>query len=80
MRLMSSIATSHNIPSVPRYALSLDEAAASLGLCRRTVADLVASGRLSSIRVGRRRLVPVTELARFIACDVIKPHEVPSNG
>src|SRR5262249_102481 len=39
------------------------------GLSLRTIAKLIASGELRSIRVGRRRLVRRAELDRFIARD-----------
>lgn len=41
------------------------EAAEVLGVGRSTAFDLVASGQLASVRVGRRRLVPVSALREF---------------
>lgn len=52
--------------TVPRHAYSLDEAAQSLGISRRTVYELMARGQLSTITLGRRRLVPVGELERLV--------------
>ena len=40
--------------------------AASLGLGRTTTYRLIKEGRLRSIKVGRRRLVPADEIARFL--------------
>jgi excisionase family DNA binding protein len=45
--------------------ISVREAAARLGIGRDTCYALVAEGRLRSLRLGRRRLVPVVELAAF---------------
>ena len=47
-------------------AMSPDLAAASLGLGRTTTYRLIKEGRLRSIKVGRRRLVPEEEIARFL--------------
>lgn len=41
------------------------EAAEALGIGRSTAFELVASGALASVRVGRRRLVPVSALREF---------------
>jgi excisionase family DNA binding protein len=42
------------------------EAAKRLGLGRDTAYQLVREGRLHSVAVGRKRLVPVAELGAFI--------------
>lgn len=52
--------------TVPRHAYSLNEAAQSLGLSRRTIYTLADRGKLSLIKVGKRRLVPATELERLV--------------
>ena len=49
--------------------LSLKEFSFLAGLSLRTTTKLIASGELKSIRVGRRRLVPHTELERFAKQD-----------
>ncbi len=54
-------------PEVPRLALSIDEACASIGVTRPTLYKLIASAQLRTCTVGRRRLVPVSELERFLA-------------
>lgn len=56
-----------NIEPIPRTALSPAEAAASVGLCERTLSDLLVTGEIRSIKVGRRRLVPVAELRRWLS-------------
>lgn len=46
--------------------LSLRQAAQESGLSQRTLQYAIAEGRLRSVRVGRRRLVPVTALQSFL--------------
>jgi excisionase family DNA binding protein len=45
------------------------EAANALGVSLRTLEKLIALWELKSIRVGRRRLIPISELDRFIKRD-----------
>ena len=45
------------------------EAAAALKLSLRTVRAYVASGRLASITVGRRRLIPVAAIEQLLRSD-----------
>lgn len=51
----------------PRLAYSLDEAARSISLSRRGLYQLIEAGELRTVKVGRRRLVPVSELERLAA-------------
>jgi excisionase family DNA binding protein len=44
--------------TVPRLAFSLDEAAHSSSLSRRTLYKLINTGELQTVKRGRRRLVP----------------------
>jgi len=53
-------------PATIRLALSPEQAAAALGVGRTTVYQLIASGRLRSLRVGRRRIVPMAALEAFL--------------
>ncbi len=46
--------------------LSMEDAAAHLGLGRTTVYALVRSGALSPVRVGRRTLLPEAELVAYV--------------
>lgn len=50
-------------------ALLVSEAAAAqaLGLGKTKTRELLVSGQLRSVRVGRRRLVPVAALEAFVA-------------
>jgi excisionase family DNA binding protein len=51
----------------PRWLLSMQEAQAELHLSKATFSRLVLSGALGSITIGRRRLIPVVDIERFIA-------------
>src|SRR5271156_2300483 len=55
--------------SKKKVLLSLAEFASRTGLSRRTITNLVLSREIKSIRVGRRRLLPVAELSRFVDSD-----------
>lgn len=52
-------------PDTLRHAYSLDEAARSISLSRRALYNLIDSGELRTIKLGRRRLVPRDELERL---------------
>ena len=67
---LTTDSTTTRRPPVARLAYSVPEAAEALGLSPRTAWQLVAAGRLGSVRVGRRVLVPISELARFISADL----------
>jgi excisionase family DNA binding protein len=53
--------------------LSVDEAAEALGLARSTLYRELGAGRLPSVKIGRRRLVPASAIARRIASVAISP-------
>lgn len=48
-------------------ALSVEEAASRLGISRTAMYGLIGSGRVRSLKVGKRRIVPVTALLAFVA-------------
>jgi excisionase family DNA binding protein len=50
------------VSPIPRLALNLEQAGQSVDLCGKTIANLIRDGRLRSVRVGTRHLVPITEL------------------
>lgn len=54
-------------PRAPDRLLSVDEAAGLLGLGRSAVYGELQGGRLRSIKVGRRRLVPAAAISDYIA-------------
>lgn len=47
--------------------LRVEDAAALLGLSRSVVYELIGSGRLESVTVGRSRRIPVAALDAFVA-------------
>jgi excisionase family DNA binding protein len=51
-----------NLPRLPRVALTVDEAAATIGLSPRLTADLIRNGDLPAVRFGSRVVVPVDAL------------------
>lgn len=52
-----------------RILYSKRDAAAGLGLSVRTLETLIAVRELKSVSVGRRRMIPATELERFARRD-----------
>jgi excisionase family DNA binding protein len=49
-----------------KLAYSIDEAIEAIGLGRTTVFELMASGELESVKVGRRRLIPSEALKDYV--------------
>jgi excisionase family DNA binding protein len=47
--------------------LSIDEAATTLGIGRTATYGELQAGRLRSVKVGRRRLVPASAVSQYIA-------------
>jgi excisionase family DNA binding protein len=45
-----------------RRALSIEETAEACGLSRATLYRLIADGRLATLKIGARRLVPVSAI------------------
>ena len=52
---------------VPAVLYTVDEAADALRLSRSAIYELIRSGRLRSVKSGRRRLVPVAALSEYVA-------------
>jgi len=46
--------------------VSMDEAAATLGIGRTQTYELVMSGKIASVKIGRRRLIVRSELESFV--------------
>ena len=63
--------TPQQTPTPPR-ALTIREAAATLGLSRYTVQDLIAEGRLPAVQIGRLWRIPVTSIDALLA-DTAEP-------
>lgn len=54
------------VTPVEPLAYSRRDAAAALGICERVLFDLVSSGRIREIRIGRSVRIPRSELVRFV--------------
>jgi excisionase family DNA binding protein len=53
---------------MPRILVSVTETARILGISRSYAYELVSSGFLGSVKLGRRVLVPVTAIEELVAC------------
>ena len=56
-------------PSVERVAFSVAEVSNLTGLGKTKLYELIASGELGSRKIGRRRLIPATDLDRLLGGD-----------
>jgi excisionase family DNA binding protein len=54
------------VEQIPRALISVNEAARVIGVSRSFAYELVASGHLTSVRLGRRVLVPVSAIDDLI--------------
>lgn len=54
-------------PSVTKQTISVEEAAAILGISRAKAYDCARTGEIPSLRFGRRIVVPVAALDRLLA-------------
>ena len=71
LHLYPTTATEETIPSgkttfAGRLAVSVAEAAAALGVSRALVNQECARGRLHSVKVGQRRLIPVASIEAWL--------------
>jgi excisionase family DNA binding protein len=55
-----------------RDALSVAEVASRLGVCTRTIRDQIKGGKVRTIRVGRRLLIPMPEYRRMIGEEEVR--------
>ena len=53
-------------PSGPRLLLRVDEAGRQLNLGRTVMYELIRSGRLRSVKIGKLRLIPTSALVEFV--------------
>ena len=58
-------------PDPPRRLLSVPEVCASTGLSRDTIYGELRSGRLRSLKVGKRRLIPTEAVDEWVNAAVI---------
>lgn len=54
-------------PAVPAVLYNVAEAAEALRLSKCAIYELIRSGQLRTVKVGRRRLVPVEALSEWVA-------------
>lgn len=66
------------VPPRIRPLLTIPEAAASLGVSRSFVYELVQVGTISTIKIGRSRRVPLTALEDFITQQLQRQGEYSS--
>lgn len=52
---------------IPPVLYRVDEAAEALRISRSVIYELIRSGQLRTVKVGRRRLVPVQALEDYVA-------------
>ena len=55
-----------------RLALSVDEAAFTLGFSRSFLEEAIAAGEINVARRGRRMIIPVSALKRFLGSLTVK--------
>lgn len=55
---------------VQQWLYDIPQAAEALNVSPRTIATLIASGQLSSVTIGRRRLVPRQSIDAFVAARI----------
>ncbi len=59
----------------PKVLLSVDEAAVALSMGRTFVYDLLTRGEIVSIKIGRRRRIPVSALQAFVTRRVLESRQ-----
>ena len=52
-------------PALARLAYSVEEATHLVPVCRSTLFAMIGAGKIRTVRVGRRRLIPAAELQRL---------------
>lgn len=65
----------HQEKQTQRLTLDVAEAAELLGLGRNTTYTLVRSGRLRSVRVGRRLVIPRSEVDAFLEREAVREEQ-----
>ena len=64
-----------DVADVPAVLYGVEEAAAALRLSRSVLYELIRSSQLRTVKQGRRRLVPVSALADYVASLESVSHE-----
>jgi excisionase family DNA binding protein len=60
----------NNTSVVVPVAYRVDEAAEALRVSRDSIYELIRSGRLRTIKVGKRRLVPLVALTEYVTAEM----------
>jgi len=71
--LLAAVTEAAPVGNAPDRLLDIESASAVLGIGRSRLYDEIGAGRLRSIKVGRRRLVPSGAVADFIAAGLADP-------
>lgn len=66
-QVAKALAAVRRAETTPKMAYSVLETCATLGITRPSLYGLIADGRLRTIKVGSRRLIPVNEIERLLA-------------
>ncbi|MHB1533917.1 MAG: excisionase family DNA-binding protein [Acidimicrobiales bacterium] len=66
-RLTGEVTTLVERPTTQPKAVSVDDAAQLLGLGRSSLYELIETGRIRSVKVGSRRLVPMAAIDEFLS-------------
>ena len=72
---MVAMTRDNSSPHIAPRTLSVDDAAAAIGIGRTSTWGLVKTGRLRSIKVGKSRRVPVGAIDEFIASADATPRD-----
>lgn len=64
--LLAAVATTAEPAKAPETVLSIEEVAERLKVSRSLVYRAIGDGKLKSIRIGKRRLIPASEVQRLI--------------
>ena len=56
-----------HVEVVPRTALSIAETALSIGVSERTIHRMISEGNLPVVPVGKRRLIPIDLLRKWLS-------------
>lgn len=64
-KLPSKVAAVAAAPAIQKVLHSVEEAAVALSVGRTTIFDLIRTGQLRAVRIGKRRLVAASELEAY---------------
>ena len=64
--LLAATAAATAAPEAPETVLTVEEVAERLKISKSHVYSAIRDGKLRSFRIGKRRLIPVGEIARLI--------------